>query len=494
MRFSRRFVICSAAMLCLPLHAAEDGNLLLKDTYVPWTELGHDFMTRPPPLTEVVEDLVFKSNRDRKKIIAERNLSGEDLEAPERKTLFGANPFLGQGAISPGFTIPTGAVWQPVTIIYGEMRSGVQTFNNGLVDVNEWVNRLDVFGNIYLTPTERINFGFRPLDREGRFTGYRFGGDGTENFMDHFNGNIRTLFFEGDFGELFPNLDPNDSNSLDYGFAVGRMPIVYQDGLLVNDVLDGVGITRASLFLLGASAARITAFYAWDQIHRGNNQRDPNAHLYALSYLADYTKSTYELEVVYVDGDLSTGGDGIFAGIGQTRRFGKFNSTLRAAFSWALDRETAAVNTGSLFFHQLSRTMNYNDDVAYINSFLSVDNFTSAARDPAVGGALGATGILYQAVGLGGYGAALGNATATGSTGFGLGYQHFFDDQKKSQLVAEVGARWHLQSPGRSGYAATLRYQRAVGQHIIVRADGFIGEYDDGQTGQGLRCELIYRF
>jgi len=490
----RAFLLLSAVTLaCHPLHALED-NLLLKETIVPWTELGKDFMDRPAPVTEVIEDLVFKSNRDRKKIIAARNLSGEDLEAPDRKTLFGANPFLGRGKISPGFTIPTGAVWQPVTIIYGEMRTAIQSYSNGLADVNEWVNRFDLFGNIYLTPTERIHFGFRPLDRDGRFTGYRFRGDGTEDIMDHFNGNVRTLYFEGDFGELFPNLDPTDKRRLDYGFAVGRMPIVYQDGLLLNDVIDAIGITRSSMFLFGASAARATALFAWDQIHRGNNRRDFDARLYAISYAADYTASTYEIEAIYVDGGTPSGGDGFFAGIGQTRRFGKINSTLRAAFSWALDNETAAIGTGSVYFHQLSRTMNYNDDIAYLDAFLSVDNFTSAARDPAVGGPLGATGVLFEAVGLGGYGAALGNGTSTGSVGFSLGYQHFFDDEKKRQLVAEIGSRWHTQSPGRSGYAAGLRYQQALNQHSILRADSFIGQFDDGQTGQGFRCELSFRF
>lgn len=469
-------------------------DLGLSDKPVPWTELGKDFIDRPSPVTEVIEDLIFKTNRERKKIIAARNLSGEDIDAPERKTLFGANPFLGRGKIVPGFTIPTGAVWQPVTIIYGEFRTGIHTFNNGLVDSNQWVNRLDLFANIYLTPTERINIGFRPFDRDGQFTGYRLGGDGRENFMDHFNGNLRSLYFEGDFGELFPRLDEHDKHSLDYGFAVGRMPITHQDGLLINDSLDAVGISRASLFWFGASAARITALFAWDQIHRGNNVRDPEGRLYALSYSADYKYSTFELDGVYVDGGSQLGGDGLFAGIGQTRRFGKYNSTLRAVFSWALDRETPAIGSGSLFYSQISRTMDYNDDIVYFDSFWSIDNFTSAARDPAVGGPLGATGILYEAVGLGGYGAALGNATPTGAVGFGLGYQHFFDSEKRSQLVAEIGARWNTQVPGREGYAFGIRYQRSLDQHLIWRVDGYIGSYNDGQTGQGLRTELSYRF
>ena len=493
MHAHRTLILSAAVMACLPLQAVED-NLLLKDTIVPWTELGKDFVDRPAPVTEVIEDFIFKSNRDRKKIIAARNFSGEDLDAPDRKTIFGANPFLGRGKISPGFKIPTGAVWQPVTVIYGEMRTSLQSFNNGLVNNNEWVNRLDLFGNIYLTPTERINFGFRPLDRNGRFSGYRLGGDGKENFMDHFNGNVRSLFFEGDFGELFPNLDPTDKRRLDYGFAVGRMPLSFQDGILINDNIDAVGITRASLFLFGASASRATALFGWNQINRGNNLLDPHASLFALSYAADYTASTYELDLVFVDGSRATGGDGFFTGIGQTRRFGKINSTLRANFSWALDRETAAIGTGSIFTSQISRTMNHNDDITYLDSFWSVDNFTSAARDPAVGGPLGATGLLFEAVGLGSYGAALGNGTPNGSAGFGLGYQHFFDAEKKRQIVVEIGSRWHTQGVGRDANAIGMRYQQGLNQHMILRLDGFVGLYDGRQMGQGLRCELSYRF
>ena len=255
-------------LACTMLASPED--LLLSDESVPWETIGEDFLERPAPVTEAIEDLIFESNRERKEIIAKQNLTGQDLDPPDRKTIFGRNPFLGSGEINPGFELPTGAVWQPVVVLYGTYRTALQTYSNGRRDVTEWANRFDLFSNIYLTPTERILIGLRPLDQNAQFAGYRFSSPrGGRGGLD---ANINTLFFEGDFGELFPNLDPHDEKNLDYGFAVGRMPLNFQDGIMINDFVDAIGITRASMFLGGASASRLTALVAWNQIHRGKQR------------------------------------------------------------------------------------------------------------------------------------------------------------------------------------------------------------------------------
>ena len=76
------------------------------------------------------------------------------------------------------------------------------------------------------------------------------------------------LFFEGELGELFPNLDQDDRRRLDLGLSVGRQPISFQDGLLINDFIDAVGVTRNNLSPGGAVNLRFTGLYGWNQVNR----------------------------------------------------------------------------------------------------------------------------------------------------------------------------------------------------------------------------------
>ncbi|MCP5542007.1 MAG: hypothetical protein H7A53_05340 [Akkermansiaceae bacterium] len=484
-----------------PPWARAEDDLLLSDEVVPWEELGADFPERPKPVTETIEDSLFPQNRERDRAIREAHGTGDasPLEtASPRRNLFGGNPFLASGELYRGFELPTGAVWQPVFILYGQARTAVQTFDNGLGDTTEWANWLDLFGNLYLTPTERVLFGLRPLDRDGEFTGYQFEGD-DEGGFETFSARIQTLFFEGDFGELFPNLDPRDEKHFDYGFAIGRQPLDFQDGILINDAVDSIGVSRASLFAFGANAARITALAGFNQVHRGDNVRDPDAFIYGLLTSMDYDRSTLEIDLVYVDGDPLTGGDGFFAGVGDTRRIGQWNSTLRFNYSWALDEGSPAIDTGGVVTSQLSRTVTWNDDLFYFDTFFGFGDFTSAARDPAVGGPLGTIGILYSSAGLSDFGTPLGNQVGD-AVGFAMGYQHYFGQKHRAQIIPEIGGRLATEDGGESSLGFAVRYQRAFGRHSVLQVDGFVAGYDDesgpfrDDFGYGLRCEWLVKF
>lgn len=489
-------VLAGVAFSCA--NAAEDEHDLgLSEDFVPFEELGADFVERPKPVTEMIEDAVFEENRERNKIIEERraNPGAEDVrELPDRKNLFGGNPFLGTGDIFEGIEMPTGAVWQPVFILYGDYRSAVQTFDNGAVDVTEWTNRLNLFGNMYFTPTERLLFQVRPLDQDGRFTGVEFEGD-NEGGFESFNGNIQTLFFEGDLGEIFPRWDLNDTKHFDIGFSIGRQPLNFQDGIILNDFVDSIGVTRSSLFFLGSNATHITGYFGINELHRNIGVRDEDAYIYGLNVASDYDKSTYEFDLAYVDGDIETGGDGFFAGIGQTRRFGHWNSTFRVNNSWALDEETDAVSSGTLITHQLSKTAKRNHDIFYLNTFYGIDEYASAGRDPATGGPLGTIGILYAAPGLGQFSAPLGNRVGD-NIGFSAGYQHFMADNE-AQIIFEVGGRHAMEDDQQDSLGFMTRYQRAFGLHHILVVDAFVAGYDDpllADWGYGVRAEWRVKF
>ena len=401
-------------------------------------------------------------------------------------------PFLGTGALDPGFEIPGGAVWQPSFLVYGTYRSALQTFDNGETQFSEWVHRLDLFGNLQLTGTERLLVGLRPLDQDGRFTGYGFEpGGNSDGWFDEFNGRVTTLFFEGDFGELFPNLDRSDFSSNDWGFSVGRQPLVFQEGLLINDTVDGVALVRDTLVPKGGSDLRLTFFYGWDNIHRDNNDEDGGTNMFALFTESDFPTSTYQFDAIYIqDDDDST--DGLYWGAGAIQRIDHFNTAFRVLGSHALNSESPEVSDGYLFFGEVSWTPPHSQDLVYVNGFWGIDEFASAARGPDAGGPLGRTGILFAAVGLGQYGAALGNR-ADESVGGALGYQMFFDHTRK-QLILEAGGRSGTDGDNEDMMALGARYQQAMGQHAILQFDVFGSIPEEGDNMWGARVELQIKF
>jgi hypothetical protein len=402
-------------------------------------------------------------------------------------------PFLGTGPLDPGIEMPGGATWQPSLLVYGTYRTAVQTFDDGPgQQLSEWVNRLDLFANLQLTGTERVLFGFRPLDQDNKFSGYYIEPDDPrlDGWHDELNGRLTTLFFEGDFGEMFPDLDRSDFGSADWGISVGRQPLVFQEGLLINDTLDGVALVRDTLYPPGGSDLKLTFFYAWDNIDRNDNLEDNNAQMLAVFSEGDFGKSTIQADLVYVyDGDE---GDGFYWGAGAIQRIGQINTAFRALGSYAIDDENEAVSNGHLLFGEVSWTPHHTFNNFYINGFWGIDQFASAARAPDAGGPLGRTGLMFAAVGLGRYGAPLGNRPDD-AVGGAVGYQMFFDETRK-QLVVEAGVRARTKSPDDTRFAIGARYQQALGQHTILRLDGFGSFDDDGDNGYGARVELQVKF
>ncbi|MAG58592.1 MAG: hypothetical protein CMJ83_20070 [Planctomycetes bacterium] len=401
-------------------------------------------------------------------------------------------PFLDVGPLGDGFELPTGAVWTPALQVFGTYRTAVQTFRDGDRTFSEWANRLDLFANLSFTGTERILFGIRPLDDDADpFTGYYFSPDGTDGWKNGFDARVETLFFEGEFAEIFPGLDESDESPLDLGFAVGRQPLLFQEGMLIDDTIDAVGITRNTLAWLGASNLRLTALWGWNDVNRNDNDRDQSAHLFGLFSEADYTWTTLAVDVVYVDASDRTG-DALFAGASAVQRIGDFNTAFRVLGSFPFDDETSATGEGVLVFGEISLTPHATNDLVYLNAFWGIDRFSSAARAPDAGGALGRVGILFAAVGIGRYDAALGNRPDD-SVGAALGWQQFFDGGRR-QLTFEAGGRLGTDEDDTSAAAVGARLQQAVGKRAIVQVDAFVGVREARGATFGMRVEFLIKF
>lgn len=433
--------------------------------------------------------------------ISDNALPLESIPQPPALILEVGDKLLKTGPIQQGFEIPTGAVWQPSFMMWGNYRTAVQTFYTGRDDISEWANRFDLYGNLYLTPSERILAGVRVLDRNGRFTGYTFSAPGQKDkYNDETNFYVSTLFFEGDFGELFPNLDLNDSDGLDYGLAIGRQPINFQRGMLINDNIDAVGISKINIKPQETFNLRSTFIWGANELNRTNLPgNEKSSQLFGLFNEADFRSTTIDFDAIYVSAD-DDAGDGFFAGLGATQRIGKYNTAFRVLGSSPVNRETEHNSAGLLLFSELSFSPTGSENHIYLTGFRAFDHFRSATRDPLAGGPLGQTGILFEAVGLGRYSAPLSNA-ADDAFGGSLGYQMFFNEARR-QLTMELSGRYSTEDTGQRAIGPGLRYQMAVGQRGLVRMDSFIlydrnrdtDPPDKNQYKSGGRVEFQWKF
>ena len=401
--------------------------------------------------------------------------------------------FLNTGNIEPGIEMPTGAIWSPSLWVFGDYRTGIGYFNApGRPTTSEWSHRLDLFFNLQLSPTERILLGVQPLHRRGEFTSVVIKPDGRDSEFK-FNRHVETLFFEGEFGEIFPRLAPNDNEGLDFGFSVGRQQVFFQEGMMFNDVIDAVALTRDTIVLPGLSPdMRATLLFGWANVQRDNNVLDKDAYVFGLFTETDFLKSTVNVDAAYVESSDNNGGDGGFLGISAIQRIGHYNTAFRANGSVSFDRDSTVVDDGVLLFAEVSRTMTGSENIFYLNAFWGIENYSSAARAATTGGPLGQTGILYAAVGLGTYGAALGNR-ADDAFGFALGHQWFFN-RERTNFILEVGGRRDTAGPNTVSGAIGGRLQIGLGDRYILQFDGFVVGRQRADFGTGLRSEFLVRF
>ena len=404
---------------------------------------------------------------------------------------------LGLGKLHPGIELPTGAVWQPALYMLGGLRTALNLVKkDDSEDLAEIAVRADIAFNLRLTATERVVLGFRPLNDGADFTNYQFEPEMGSGYNGVWNNKIEQFWFEGDFGELFPNLqkrkdDGRLERNLDYGFSVGRQPLYFQDGILITDTMDSIGIVRNNLQIFdGSPSTRLTFLFAWNDINRGDNLEDNDARLLGFFGETDTEHSTIEFDAVYVDSDH---GDGINLAYGSTQRFGFWNSTFRLNASFALDDESAAVGDGLLLFFQLSRSPLGTHNIIYFNGFSAIGNFTSAARDETTGGPLGRTGILFTSPGLGRFPSPL-SSQAREATGGALGYQWFLNHDQ-SNVIAEVALRHDRAGPdNRLEGGLGLRYQQTLSNRWLFQTNLFVVDGNDRGTDVGLRTEFDFAF
>jgi len=435
-------------------------------------------------------------------------------DIPERPPLLLelGDPFLGEGELDEGFELPTGAVWQPRLWVFGTMRSSLQSIDTGDPDrISEWSNRFDAFANLQLTGTEKLLLGIRPLDQNqpDKFSGYIFEPSEQDGYRQDFNYDVRTLFFEGDMGSLFPAADPEGQTWLDFGFTVGRQPLIYQDGILISDTVDAVGLVRNNIRLPGVSNLRVAGAYGWngfDELTRSAGGvpvvDDENLQMAGLFTEWDTQLTTLNVDGIYVwDSDRSEGGDGLYGGVSAAQRIGQYNTTFRVNGSLATNEESTLVQDGVLLSSELSWTPHYTNDTIYFNPFVAFGEFIQAARELIDGGGpLAPLGILFASPNIGQYGSELNNR-ANDVAGFAVGYQAFWDNNRRN-LAVELALREDMGLSG--GQTSDLdgfrqigigaQFQQKIGERVLLQLEGYGALQEDRDESYGARFEILYQF
>ena len=420
----------------------------------------------------------------------------EHTQLPERNPpIYEWNlPFLGPGNIISGFKIPTGAVWQPALWVFGTAQTSAGVANDGYHPGREYVSgRADIYGNLQLTPTERVVIGFTPLSQGPNLgTGLLHVDGYGSDFVNSTNPNIQTLFFEGDTRQLFPKIDPNDRLGRDYGFAVGKQPIFFQEGIMINDNIQAVGITKDTIQIpgLGTQDMRITGVYGWADVRRGDSIPDKSAQLLGVFTETDFRKNVVTADFAFVGSDnprdlagVQRGGSGAYFGASSTQRFGDINTAFRINTSSALNGTGTAVDNGALLLAEVSRTMLGPTDIIYANFFGTAGNYTSAARSPQVGGPLERVGILFTPLAAGLAGSPI-SGEANHAYGGALGYQMFFGPRK--QLTLELAGKETYGVVKQSALAFGGQYVQAVTSRTSVQVNAFVLDaLDGGHFGYG---------
>ncbi len=459
---SFRGFILSAALACMAassgLAASGSGGPYLSDEPIPM-KTPEEMPQRVPPLIEWGDD------------------------------------FLGTGNIPSGWELPTGAVWIPALWVYGDARLGLQHVDPGTggEDSTSIISSATFNFNLKLSGTERFFMQITPLDKDGRFTSYDLDG-GSEGFNNNLNAYINRLFFEGDFGEIFPNLDPSDSSALDFGFSIGRQPIFFQEGILVNDVMDSVSIVRDTVIFPNVVDTRFAILWAWGDVNRSDNSRDNNADLLGFVTESDFRGSTVAVDAFYLISKGADDSDGIFLGASAVQRIGEFNTAFYVNQSIALDRRQATVDDGTLLFGEVSRTPLGTHDLVYANAFWGIDNFSSASRGETNGGPIGRVGLLFASSGIGTYPAALGNGVED-AVGGAVGYQMLFNDEK-TQVVGELGFVETTDdgSSVQNGIGAGIRFQHKFAERYLFQVDGFVADRERADETYGIKTEWRVQF
>jgi hypothetical protein len=415
--------------------------------------------------------------------------AGKSPVPTQRPWIEWGRPFYEAGPIPRSSTILGDSnLVAPQFLLYGDIRTAVASNNNGGSSSNLVAARTNLEADLRLTATERFHAGFQPMNKGQNFTRVDFNSNGLR-MEEEFNVDPFTLFFEGDVGAMWGGAT-GQVMPFDLPVAVGLMPLVFQNGVWMEDNVLGAAVTipARNSPVFDISNYDITFFCLFDQLSSPAFQSDDNAaRAYGVASFFEMLDGYIELDYAYLDDRSVFSRSYHNIGLGYTRRYFSFlSNSVRVIGNAGQDPNGIEPTAeGVLLLSENSLiTSNPYLFVPYFNTFIGFGQVQSAARNGAAGGILRNTGILFETDNLTGYPTLDPTAIETYGGAVGLNMIPATIDRQFVIEYAFVGVRG---DPG-------VRFQRNLTNAWLFRADAMYGFRDHDNDLSGARMELRYKF
>ncbi len=305
--------------------------------------------------------------------------------------------FLGKrNLITPGFTL------------FGDYRTGIAYNDNGAGNGKGiWAHRLNLDFDLQITATERIHAFWGPLDEDGRFTRAELSTDGRDelDFIEEFDDDFDTLFFEGDLGYIWGGMTDQFA-PFDLPFVAGKFPLLFQNGIWMNDAIEGFAFTlpARNAPLLKWSNYEVTFFAGFDDVDNPAFGGDDNAaDVYGTNWFIEAWEGYFEIGQAYLKDHTNDDRSHHNATIAYTRRYRqRLSNSIRFIANFGQDNASGPRRAdGQLLLIENSLVSGNRDYfVPYFNLFAGWGTPQSVAR---VGGILQNTGINFETDALTGF-------------------------------------------------------------------------------------------
>jgi len=434
---------------------------------------------------------------------AELNVyGGKYLNHVQRPALEWGLPFYLDGPIPrSGTALGLTNLTQPKLYVYGDYRTALAYNKNVANEQTVWANRLNLDIDLSITATERFHMFWGPLDERNQFSGlfYDNGEIQTNDAWDGWDERTDTAYFEGDLGAILGGLG-GKYPQFDLPFAVGLIPLLFQNGIWIEDAFAGAAVTIPARNnpVLDWSNFDTTFFIGFDEVtsnlaFQGDNNA---ANLIGFTTFIERRGGYLEIGYAFLDDTENLGRSYHNIAASYTRRYlNLLSNSARVIVNTGQGgpRDNRTADGVLVLLENSFLTRNPYNVIPYANFFAGFGTPQSAAR---LQGPLKNTGINFESDLLTGY--PILDDSANDTYGGAIGVD-LLGGSFEQQLILEAAFLQTMNNdatrvaPG-DQYAVGARYQRPLSHTLIFRADVMAGWLENSEDISGVRMELRRKF